>query len=204
MPSGSDSYCIIAQGSSHRAGLLAPSWGILYVQSSNSVTQFQWNPSLMKQWEGYSLRPIFVETGLAFWGNVSYVSSMRNGLGLQCGISSKNTLRMQASQTSRRLVSLPLLEVPESWVKWQRFALGAFLFLFTRDPRLLSMLSSGDLSWPPGSSLSIIKLFSSHWLIKIYCPLLCFLRTLNEQPGALDKCLIIVEYMYSATGTNLK
>ena len=147
MPSGSDSYCIIAQGSSHRAGVLAPSWGILYVQSSNSVTQFQWNPSLMKQREGYSLRPVFVETGLAFWGNMSYVSSMCNGLGLQCGISSKNMLRMQASQTSRRLVSLPLLEVPESWVKWQRFALGAFLFLFTRDPRLLSMLSSG--SWWP-------------------------------------------------------
>lgn len=52
----------------HRGGALASSWGVLCVQSSRGVTQFQWNPSLLGQWEGYSLWPVFTETGRAFWG----------------------------------------------------------------------------------------------------------------------------------------
>lgn len=114
MPSGSDSYSIRAQSSSHRASVLAPSWSVLYVQSSKGVTQFQWNPSLVKQWEGYSLWPIFVETGLAFWGNTSYVSGMCNGLGLQCGISSKKYAK-DASFSDSSKTCQPI----SSWSPWR-------------------------------------------------------------------------------------
>lgn len=68
MPSGSDSYPIIAQSCRPQRWCLGPKWGLLCVQSCGGVTQFQWNPSLEWQWEGYSLWPVFIETGRAFWG----------------------------------------------------------------------------------------------------------------------------------------
>lgn len=60
----------------HDGGASPPSWGVLCVQSSSSVTQFQWNPSVVGQGEGYSLWAVFIETGLAFWGNMAYISDM--------------------------------------------------------------------------------------------------------------------------------
>ena len=128
MPNGSDSYSIRAQSSSHRASVLAPLWSVLYVQSSKSVTQFQWNPSLVKQWEGYSLWPIFVETGLAF---SSYVSSICNGLGLQCGTSSKKYAKDASFSDSSKIC-----QPTSSWSPWERFALGTFLFFPEETPGL--------------------------------------------------------------------
>ena len=144
MPSGSDSYSIRAQSSSHRASELAPSWSVLYVQSSKGVTQFQWDPSLVKQWEGYSLWPIFVETGLAFWGNTSYVSGMCNGLGLQCGISSKKYAK-DASFSDSSKTCQPIA----SWSPW-RDLLWALFSSFPEetpglgDPRLPPAFFSGS------------------------------------------------------------
>ena len=187
MPSGSDSYSIRAQSSSHRASELAPSWSVLYVQSSKGVTQFQWDPSLVKQWEGYSLWPIFVETGLAFWGNTSYVSGMCNGLGLQCGISSKKYAK-DASFSDSSKTCQPIA----SWSPWRDLLWALFSSFPEETPgsRLHSSQAVSDVNCTPGSSLSTLKLFSFHWFIRAYCPLHCFLRrTLNEQARVIRPML---------------
>lgn len=192
MASGSDSYSIRVQSYRHTGSVSAPSWVGLYVQSSNSVIQFQWNPSLVEQWEGYSLWPIFIETGLAFWGNVSYVSSMCNGLGLQCGLSSENMLRMKAFQTSQKLVSLPLCEALSALL-----SLSIFIWVSPRGTppeygwRTLpqALLSS----FPQRTSQASFTLSSSSWRsesVSRACPVFPLPPTLTAPKGFFSHWLI--------------
>lgn len=196
MPNGSDSYSIRAQSSSHRASVLAPRWSVLYVQSSKSVTQFQWNPSLVKQWEGYSLWPIFVETGLAF---SSYVSSMCNGLGLQCGTSSKKYAKDASFSDSSKIC-----QPTSSWSPWERFALGTFLFLSRGDSRLrrsqgpACVLLRQSVIWvvllglasPPSNCSPPTDLSESTALYTVSSG-----GPWMSKPGSYDKCFIRAEYM---------
>lgn len=184
---------LLGKGSSYRATVLAPSWSVLYVQSSKGVTQFS-DLSLVKQWEGYSLLtnlcrnwPRLLETRLMF--QACAMAWVCNVVLVQ-----KNMLRMQVSQTPPRLVSLPLLEV------LREICFGHFSF--PEDSRLRrpqappATLLRQSVIWvvllglpsPPSNC-------SPPTDLRKQCPLHCFLRTLNEQARLCDQCFIRGEYM---------
>lgn len=185
MPSGSDSYPIIAQSCRPQRWCLGPKWGLLCVQSCGGVTQFQWNPSLEWQWEGYSLWPVFIETGRAFWGMWLVFQTCVPAV-LQAALAEKLQERCKLSwlltQWSAHLAWSrwrPAFFMPVCWVSpWrggpERNGRGAVPLSYFPESSRQFVIWVGLLGLSP-PLVTAPTLFPSYWLIKICLILAGFL-----------------------------